>query len=278
MAKNRVKPTCAVPTICQQLQELQRQRVCNLKSRIMIENRLVATVATASGYHAGMEEADRMKRFADARKVIESVKAGLESETVAVCGLILSTLPAIDGFDGMVTAYEKEMEKLAKQLPVFEWQQEPEQRGFGLLSLAKIIGETGDLALYAAPGKLWKRMGCAPFESKGKMLMPATWRRMKPGLSAEEWEVCGYNPRRRSIAYLIGEGIVKQNGPGPYRQRYDYTKARAAEVHGEEWKPMRCHLHGMLLATKLLLKNLWCEWNGDVVLETELDCAALAHA
>lgn len=261
MARKGVKPNQSLPTICEQLQELQRQRVCNLKSRIMIENRLVATVATASGYHAGMEEKDRLKRFAEARKIIESVKAGGENETDAASGLILSTLPAIDGFDGMVAAYEKEMEKLAKQLSVYEWLCKPEQRGFGTLSLAKIIGECGDLANYPNPGKLWRRLGCAPYTSKGKTLMPSTWRSQKPSLTAAEWEDCGYNPRRRSLAYLIGEGIVKQNGEGPYRKRYDASKAKAAALH-DDWKPLRCHRHAMLLATKLLLKLLWCEWNG----------------
>ena len=85
----------------------------------------------------------------------------------------------------------------------------------------------------------------------------------------------GYSPRRRSIAYLIGEGLVKQNfvsggqgdgrlesesgSAGPYRSRYDQKKAEFAEKH-PDYKPLRCHLHGMLLATKLLLKNLWIEW------------------
>jgi hypothetical protein len=198
--------------------------------------------------------------------------------------LILATLPSIAAFDDMVSRYEKQMIKLAKQLPAAAWVEQTEQRGFGMLQLAIVVGECGDLNNYEAPGKLWRRMGCAPFESKGKMKMPSTWRKEK-GLSAEEWEECGYSPRRRSIAYLIGESLVKQNQTGPYRKRYDAKKKEAGEKH-PEWivcKPckgsgksksgkncgnckgtgdvwMHCHLHGMLLASKLLLKNLWIEW------------------
>jgi hypothetical protein len=259
----------------------------------MIANRLTAAVATAAGYHGGMEEKERERRFKEAGEVIAGVKSGSRPEIGSQSGLILATLPAIDGFDAMVKGFEKAMEKLAKQLPVATWLALPAQRGFGLLSLAKVVGECGDLSNYAAPGKLWKRMGCAPFESQGRNLMPSTWRNTKPGLSADEWTEIGYSPRRRSIAYLIGEGLVKQNFvsggtgemepetdglcAGPYRSRYDQTKAKLAAAH-PDYKPLRCHLHGMLLATKLLLKNLWIEWTngGDPIVVTEGIDAAVA--
>lgn len=287
-----VEPKRHVSQICADLRELQRQRVCNLKSRIMIANRLTATVATSHGYHAGMEEGERTKRFAEAAKVIARIKAGdtpCENEA-ALSGLVSAASMGIDGFDAMVRGYEKEMVRLAKQLPVASWVQQPEQRGFGLLSLAIVVGEAGNLSDYANPAKLWKRMGCAPYESGGVMQMPATWK-SKGGLSAEEWTELGYSPRRRSIAYLIGEGLVKQNGgvagceaersiaangnggagdcnldtegrrAGPYRTRYDQTKAKLQADH-PDYPKLRCHRHGMLLATKLLLKNLWIKWTG----------------
>jgi hypothetical protein len=152
-----------------------------------------------------------------------------------------------------------------------------------LLFLAIVVGECGDLANYANPAKLWRRMGCSPWVFNGKTLMGATWKSGKEGkLPASEWELFGYSPRRRSISYLIGEGILRQNGSqearkayeiggvsyparlarlcGPYRARYDYAKNACAENH-PDYKPLRCHLHGMLLGTKLLIKNLWIEWN-----------------
>jgi hypothetical protein len=288
-AREVVKPISPLSNLCTQLQELQRQRVCNLKSRIMIENRLVATVATMDGYCTAMGDLERKNRFKEAKKIIERVSESVtESDSSDATPLIRTTLPAIKGFDDMVNGYEKEMEKIAKKLPVAKWVLHPAQRGFGFLTLAKIIGECGDLALYENPGKVWRRMGCAPYESRGHMRMGSTWRRSKPSLSAEEWEDFGYNSRRRSVAYLIGEGIVKQNGGGPYRRRYDIVKAKAAAEH-PEWTEcpkckgsgktskrsncsncggtgvvmMHCHLHAMLLATKYLLLHLWIEWNGE---------------
>jgi hypothetical protein len=48
--------------------------------------------------------------------------------------------------------------------------------------------------------------------------------------------------------------------PGPYCERYREAKAACALAH-PDYSAMRCHRHGMLLATKLLLKNLWKIWN-----------------
>jgi hypothetical protein len=248
---------------CQTLQALQRQRTWYIKSRIMVANRLQATVAGTIGYHSGMKEAERTKTFTAAGKLLKQIAAG-EVES-PIKNLVSVTMLAIDGFNNAIKALEKEMLIQVKQLPLVEWVEQKEQRGFGLLFLAIVIGETGDLSNYANPAKVWKRLGCAPYQYDGLNQMGATWRGGKQGkLPKEEWEKFGYSPRRRSIAYLIGEGIVKQNQDGPYRQRYDSTKAILKAAH-PDYKDLRCHLHGMLLATKLLLKNLWIYWNKDRV-------------
>jgi hypothetical protein len=124
-----------------------------------------------------------------------------------------------------------------------------------LKSLGTIIGETGDLSLYANPAKVWKRLGLAPFNGK----MPSTWRSGKEGkLSSEEWSAIGYSPRRRSVMYVIGESLVKQND-GDYRKRYDEAKAAIAAAH-PDYSKGRCHNHGMLLCVKRLVRDLWKQW------------------
>ena len=45
------------------------------------------------------------------------------------------------------------------------------------------------------------------------MRMGATWK-SKGGLSAAEWEEFGYSPRRRSVAFVFGENLVKLNFVG----------------------------------------------------------------
>lgn len=289
--------------LCAELQALQRRRSVVLKSRIMQANRLQAVVAGTLGYHSGLTEAERTKLFKQAAAVIKAV-AEDEPTNTPFADIIRSTLVGIEAFDAAKAKYDAAMTKVAKRLPVAAWVQAPEQRGFGLLFLGIVVGECGDLANYANPAKVWRRMGCAPWSFGGQTRMGATWRAGKEGkLPADQWESFGYSPRRRSIAYLIGEGLVKQNtlksaggescnetenncAPGPYRARWMEAKHRAYVTHPEwGWGPCkgpkqggckgdgcpvcgglcmtckRAHLHGMLLATKRLLRDLWCEWN-----------------
>lgn len=306
----------AVAAICRQLQELQRQRVCHLKSRIMLDNRLVSSVAVSLGYKSGLDEDARKKAFGAAQACIERIRRGdasAETEN-ALAPLVLEASRAIGGFDRHVDFIEKAMVKLAKQLPVASWVKAEPQKGFGIKSLAILIGEAGDLSNYANPGKLWRRMGCAPFESQGVMRMGARWKSAKPGLSAAEWEEYGYSPRRRSVAYVFGENLVKQNFvngdhiceteaevagdrsdetesriagepwretectiAGPYRRRYDEVKATKLALESDEWPRLRCHRHGMLLAVKLLMRELWKAWNPGRVAFCETEKVRAAY-
>lgn len=274
--------------IVKDLRVLQRQREWHLKSRNMISNRLVATVAGTIGYSSGMTDTERKKKFSEAMKVIDQIMEGEVASSVEE--IVTTAMVSVVAFNRMKLVAEGKMEELAKQLEIAEWVSKPEQRGFGLLSLAKVLGETGDLANYANPGKVWRRLGCAPFTKEGVTLMGATWRSRSNKkdvvtLRAKDWEEFGYPPRRRSLAYLIGEGLLKQN-KSIYRERYDTAKAIAMKkpdwtrcdkckgtrkikrskcenCKGTGEVKMRCHNHGMLLATKLLLKNLWIIWNGE---------------
>jgi hypothetical protein len=268
MKMARMKVAVKVDEASRELQCLQRQRAVVLKSRNMQANRLQALVAGTLGYEINMAEADRKKKFTEAAGVIKKVAAGEEADT-PMRAIIEVTLVGIDAFNELKLALEKEMVKAVKALPVIEWVERAEQRGFGPLFLAILIGETGDLMGYENPAKVWRRMGCAPWtfdpdpaSGKGPLtLMGATWRTGKYGkLPKEEWEAFGYSPRRRSISYLIGEGIVKQNGEGPYRRHYDTVKVIAKANH-PDWSDLRCHRHAMLLATKRLMLNLWVEWH-----------------
>lgn len=249
-------------SIVDSLRSHQRMRVWYIKSRNMIMNRLRATVANTLGYGTALSEAQRKELFLEADKLIKQVMKGESKSTIQE--IILVTMQSVQAFDGMREQHEKEMRLLAEQLPIKAWVDEEQQRGFGILSLATIVGECGDLASYSNPGKLWKRMMLAPFASGGKILMGATWRSGKEGkLTAEEWTQYGYCPRRRSISFLIGENVVKQN-KSIYRERYETTKAECQKRH-PDYSKLRCHRHAMLLATKLLLKNLWLTWNKDTI-------------
>lgn len=286
---DKIRDNDSCPATCRELQELQRRKVATLKSRIMIDNQLAAIVSLELGYHAGLEEADRKRLRAEAVKLIEAIDAGddftpdMQVVSDRVSGIVSNTRIARNGFDAYLSGIEKEMVKLAKALPAAKWCLGV--RGFGLLSLATIIGETGDLSLYSNPAKVWKRLGLAPIQGgkNNEVHMPSTWRK-SGGLSAEEWTAAGYSPRRRSILFNVGECLVKLND-GDYRQRYVEAKVKAFASHPEwDWKPcdkcaagqldgatcktcggtgQKCghaHNHGMLLAVKRLVRDLWRSW------------------
>lgn len=260
---------------CRQLQELERRYVVVERSRIMIDNRLRASVAQFMGYNAGMEEADRKSYFTTAEAVIKSItgKSACPADYLdaadLVRPLVVATGIASDGYQAELDKLEKAMVTLAKSLPVWSWAEGI--RGFGAKSLARIIGESGDLSLYANPAKLWKRFGLAPF--KGKMC--STWRR-KGGLHADEWSEVGYNPRRRSVVWNVGECLVKLNQTGAYRKRYDEQKAKKVALASEDWKLIRCHNHGKLMAEKLLILDLWKAWRG--IGESSVGSSVLSNA
>ena len=248
-----------VTEICDRLRSMQRERSVIIKSRVMLSNRLQAIVAGKMGYHAGLEEGERAKYFKEAATLIRGVVCGEIEDSYRA--IILSHHTAIAAFQADEAKQEKPMIELTRRLPVAKWIDKPDQRGFGILSLATVVGEAGDLAAYSTVGKFWKRFGCAPYSFDGQTFMGLTWRRFegRGQLPSEEWEKFGYCPRRRSIAYLIGQNLIKQN-KSIYRERYDSAKAAAAIVR-PNWQPIRRHRHAMLLASKRLLRNLWCEWN-----------------
>lgn len=279
-----LKPREDISEIVTTLVHLQRRRSVVLKSRNMQANRLQAVIAGTLGYSSGMEEADRKKLFVEASAVIKEVQSG-ENNTHPMTDVIRATMIGIDSFEKVKDDLEEQMETAAATLPTATWAKERDQRGFGVLFLAIVLGETGDLSNYANPAKVWRRLGCAPWSFKGETLMGSTWRSRAGGkgragakgtkLPSEEWEAFGYSPRRRSIAYLIGKNLMMQNflkdkdtkemtWVGPYRQRYEEAKARFKETHPDA-TPLHCDRHGLLLAAKLLLKKLWCVWNDKPV-------------
>lgn len=243
----------------EELRGMQRHRATVMQSRIRQNNRLAAVVAGFRGYHSGMKEKEREEKFEEARKEITQIMDGDTESDLAP--LVKAHMEGIAPLVSLQRTIEKSMLANAKKLPVHAWVEHIDRRGFGVLSLAIVVGEAGNLSNYANPGKVWKRFGCAPHEFGGKNFMGATWKSGKDGkLPGEEWEKFGYSPRRRSIAYLIGEGLIKQNASGPYRARYDFTKDLFQKSH-PDYPKQRCHRHGMLLATKMLLRDLWIEWH-----------------
>lgn len=145
----------------------------------------------------------------------------------------------------LTATYDKPLARLATHLPVYPWAKAV--RGFGDLSLAKIVGEAHDLSGYPDHSKLWKRMGLA--------VMPDGTRQRK--VTGDAALAHGYNPARRSLMFIIGDGLIKQNEPyrDIYRQRKAYELANQPEMIR-----MVAHMRAHRYMEKRFVRDLWQAW------------------
>jgi len=144
-------------------------------------------------------------------------------------------------------AVEKQLEKLAKSLPVYATFTKP-TKGLGAGGLALIIGETGDLSLYANPAKVWKRMGLAVFDGV---------RQRRVAGNAEEAIRQGYSSHRRQIMWNIGDSMIKVGDT--YRQVYLDRKAYEIAKNPDA-KPIVNHRRAQRYMEKRILRDLWRAW------------------
>jgi hypothetical protein len=251
-----------------------------IRQRMRLNQATLSYIARVHfGYHTGLEAAARKKAMDAAGKLIKSITAGEPHESAQ---LVLATGAASEPWERIERDTEKAMVKLARKLPAYEWAKSV--RGFGDLSFARIIAETGDLSLYANPGKVWKRMGVAPGQRKMR--------------DAEKAKEAGYSPRRRSVLFVAFEPVIRaQSAPkesggqlahddhgmiaagangagqlacdahmtvaGPYRRLYDAKKAEylaRGEAGEKEWTRLHADRAAKRYASKRLLRDLWSAW------------------
>lgn len=158
--------------------------------------------------------------------------------------------PLVEGRKSVETArkqVEKRLGVLAADLPAAEWVNQT--RGFGIASLAAIIGEAGDLSDYPTVAKLWKRMGLA--------VMPSGRQRKVAGAEGIEH---GYSPARRSVIWSLGDSIIKVGGTYKlvYNERKEYESPRV------ETK-MHAHNRAKRYMEKRVLRDLWVAWRRPLI-------------
>ncbi len=251
------------------LKGLQAQR----RTAIVIQSKIWRTIeayvrVNVIGFSTFDDVDARAKACKEAEKIIKAAKVG-EGEHDVV-SLIVTSTEAAKPFDAMRLAAEKEMRKIARKSPLWQWAEGI--RGLGDLGLAVILAEAGDPGKYSTVSKLWKRLGLAPIVKDGTTRAASSWR-MKGGLNAEDWTNAGYNPKRRAEIYsCIDEPLFRQQSgnadketgevtkeAGPYRLVYDARRARTAETH-PDWSKAQSHKDALRIMTKQLIADLWSEW------------------
>jgi len=230
-----------------------------VRSQTRQTNATLAFVRRAIGYESRMEEKERDRVAALAKKIVGLIEDGKpippELQTVAetVRPFVECSMQGGKPFDDQRARVEERMIELADTLPGAAFAKSV--RAFGLKALAKIIGMTGDLTNYATPCKVWRRLSLAPFQGKAG----STWRR-EGGLNAEQWTEFGYSPGKSAIMFTIGDVLIKMNGPeGEYRKLYDSRKAYEL-AREPDMQPMKAHRRAQRYMVKRLILNLWKAW------------------
>lgn len=250
------------------LSELQRQRRFCIKSQSRSDRACEAFIARYLGYRPDMpkpEGAAIWKQAAAMRKAVEKGGEGhclvgnQDSTALSACApIILNSAASRLAWDSHRNQTEKQMRKLAKALPIWQWVEAV--KGFGDLGLAIIIGETGDLSNYATKERVWKRLGLAVIEGERQQ--------RKPG--AEAAAAHGYSPARRAEIWTIADSMFKHqwagakedvaaHAVGPYGAVY---AARKAHTGTREWTPKHQDNDARRVMTKALIEDLWRVWDG----------------
>lgn len=186
----------------------------------------------------------------EADKLYASMHNGMAhpmaTHAIIACGPLLH---AREPLEAQRKAFEKQLTKLGAQLPIAHMAEQI--RGVNTLSLAKIVGECGDLSAYKSVSAVWKRAGLAVIHGQRQRKVA------DKDLALEH----GYSPQRRSVIWNIAEPLLKAQGKddtaGPYRHIYDARKAIEAE---RVESAGHAHNRAMRIMTKALIKDLTVEW------------------
>lgn len=172
----------------------------------------------------------------------------LDMPPAAIAALATSPLAAAKGpIAAQRKALDKRLARLVQRLPAWRWVEGV--RGFGPTSLAGIVGEAGDLAMYQNPGKLWKRLGLAVIDGQRQRLVKGE------GAIRQ-----GFSPERRAIVWNLGAAIIKSGGPdSPYRALYAERKAYEL-ARAPDMQPAIAHARAKRYVEKRLVKHAWRIW------------------
>lgn len=258
-----------------------RQRCFAMEQRKRVDLALGAFLRTMLGWSKALPDADR-KRIADqASTLIKMAEAEAKGKPLDIDEpsydewkeVIAASLAAREPFEAVEARAKKEMERLAKTLPV--WERFESVRGFGPASLAVIVAEAGDLGDYDTEGKLFKRMGVAVLGGVRQGGLAKT-------ASKDDWIAHGYNRQRRSRMWNIGDALIKSGEH--YREIYLRRKEREREKAADEGLIVapsakipkgkadeyrsegHIHRRAQRYMEKKLLRHLWRAWRADTEL------------
>lgn len=203
--------TPAMQHIIDQIVSLHRERQATIKAKTKIilqaKALLRSMLCTAQDYEIDDTKdeltihGDRRKKLTKAAaKRVDDAFAEVRKDPASEHALTVGHyLASVELFDERQTTLERQMVRLAKQLPVYAWVKSV--RGFGDLSFSTIVGECGDIGTYKSVAAVWKRLGLAVIDGR---------RQGAPGegATADHWISHGYNKSRRSTSWNARQHVI----------------------------------------------------------------------
>jgi hypothetical protein len=254
-----------------------RQRRYAIKIQQKIDRAMESFVRiNATEWSPSASEDDREKNNRLVKAIIAAARKG--EGLPAVISIVTNTDVGRKMFDTMRDESESEMEKLAKGLAVAPWV--GSIRGAGMLGLATIVAEAGDISNYPNVAKLWSRLGFAPYDGAAG----STWKREKwraRTLTKDEWIEHPFSGQRYALMHQIviwlvnaqwigaaktdtGEG--KPNGH--YGEVYAARRAHTMETHSD-WTKQHRRMDALRVTMKSFLADLWVQWHSPPTIARE---------
>lgn len=233
-----------------------RRRWMKAKNALTMQGKAIGRAACDGDKKAGSAAFDRVKNG----------KAKPEDADLEIA--LLPFIAAIAHFDKSVRPIERELEKLAKRLPIAPWAKTVTGLGWG--SIAAIVGEAGDLSQYPSVAGVWKRMGLAVIDGDGRQRKVA---------NADAALIHGYSPERRSVVWVMADSMSKhqrtwldketgevRKPAGVYGDVLEREKEKALaagcnKVHAER--------RGKRHMSKAVLKDMTLAWRRAVGRQTD---------
>ena len=249
-----------------------RQRRFSMKVQQKLDRALESYVRiNCTEWNPDLDETERAKYTKIVQDIIS--KARKQDGPADVIELTEMTDKARAPADKKRKETEESMAALARQLPAWQWVETI--KGAGALGLATIVAETGDLANYANPGKLWKRLMLAPYDGHAG----STWKREKwrpRTLTKEEWienPFSGqrYGLMRQIVTWLVNSQIESKaksgtkhgKAKGPYGEAYIKRREHTDTTH-PDWTPGHAQSDALRYTMKRFLKHLWQAWRNQM--------------
>ena len=230
----RYEPTPEITETIDHIQNLfkLRQNMIQAMTKLSLQAQSVLRMSVASEGDFADDDAK-----AAARKRTEKLYGQVVKDPGhPLFGLIEPYMFAAEPLEARRASYEKEMVRLVKTLPIYPWAKET--KGLGDSGLATVIGACGDIGTYKSVSAVWKRMGLAVMNGK---------RQGAPGEGAtkDDWIAHGYNRRRRSVMWNVGNSLIL--GMGKFRPVYgedvdanpDYTYYQRVFAHRARYEAAR---------------------------------------